>query len=114
MQYALLIYSDPSAAPKTEEEGNALYAEFMAFTNDIRSSGAFVSGEPLAMPTSATTVRVRDGKVAVSDGPFAETKEWLGGIYVIEAPSLDDALEVAKKCPGSKYGSVEIRPIAEM
>jgi hypothetical protein len=114
MQYMLLIYADPSVPPPSEAEGNALYQAYQAFTNDLRSSGAYVAGDPLAPTTSATTVRVRDGKLAVTDGPFAETKEWLGGFLIIEVSSLDDALEVARKCPGTKYGSVEIRPIVNM
>jgi hypothetical protein len=114
MQYMLLIYGDPSIPPRSEAEGDALFEAYQAFTKDLRSSGAYVAGDPLAPTTSATTVRVRDGKLAVTDGPFAETKEWLGGFLIIEASSLDDALEVATKCPGTKYGSVEIRPIVNM
>jgi hypothetical protein len=110
----LLIYADPSTAPRSEDEGNALFGAYQAFTKDLRASGTYVAGDPLAPPTSATTVRVRDGKLAVTDGPFAETKEWLGGFLIIEASSLDDALEVAKKCPGTRYGPVEIRPIVNM
>jgi hypothetical protein len=114
MQYMLLIYADPSLPPRRQAEDDALFEAFQAFTGDLRSSGAYVAGDPLAPITSATTVRVRDGKLAVTDGPFAETKEWLGGFLIIEANSLDDALEVATKCPGTKYGSVEIRPIVNM
>jgi hypothetical protein len=114
MQYMLLIYADPSVTPQSEAEHDALFEAFQAFTKDLRSSGAYVAGDPLAPPSSATTVRVRDGKLAVTDGPFAETKEWLGGFLIIQASSLDDALEVATKCPGAKYGSVEIRPIVNM
>lgn len=114
MQYMMLIYADPSLPPRSQAEHDTLFEAFQAFTNDLRSSGAYVAGDPLAPTTSATTVRVRDGKLAVTDGPFAETKEWLGGFLIIEASSLDDALEVATKCPGTKYGSVEIRPIVNM
>jgi hypothetical protein len=114
MQYMLLIYADPSVPAPSEAEGDALYEAYQTFTKDLRSSGAYVVGDPLAPTTSATTVRVRDGKLAVTDGPFAETKEWLGGFLIIEASSLDAALEVATKCPGTKYGSVEIRPIVNM
>jgi hypothetical protein len=114
MQYMLLIYADPSNPPRSEAEHDALFEAYQAFTKDLRSSGAYVAGDPFAPPTSATTVRVRDGKLAVTDGPFAETKEWLGGFVIIEASSLDDALEIATKCPGTKYGSVEIRPIVNM
>lgn len=114
MQYMMLIYADPSVPPTTEAEHHVLFEAFQTFTKDLRASGAYVAGDPLAPTTSATTVRVRDGRLAVSDGPFAETKEWLGGFLIIEAGSLDDALEVATKCPGAKYGSVEIRPIVNM
>jgi hypothetical protein len=114
MQYMLLIYADPSVPPQSEAEHGALFEAFQTFTKDLRSSGAYVAGDPLAPTTSATTVRVRDGQLAVTDGPFAETKEWLGGFVIIEAGSLDAALEVATKCPGAKYGSVEIRPIVTM
>ena len=114
MQYMLLIYADPSTMPKDEAENDALFADFATFASDLHKSGAFVAGDPLAPATSATTVRIRDGKRIVTDGPFAETKEWLGGFYIIEAPSLDEALEIAAKCPGAKYGPVEIRPIVNM
>lgn len=114
MQYALLVYGDTSLPPRTDDEGDALFNEFAAYTKDLQARGIMVGGEPLAPPSSATTVRVRDGKLAVSDGPFAETKEYLGGIYVIEAASLDDALQIAAKCPGARFGSVEIRPVAQL
>lgn len=111
LQYMLLINGDESIQPQSEEEHETLFQNFQKFTSDLRSSGAFVMGNPFAPPTSATTVRVRDGKYAVTDGPFAETKEYLGGFLIIEADSLDIALETAKACPGLEYGSVEIRPI---
>jgi hypothetical protein len=114
MQYMLLINGDDSIQPRTEEEHETLFQDFQKFTSDLRSQGAFVMGNPFAPPTSATTVRVRDGKYAITDGPFAETKEYLGGFLIIEADSLDVALEAAKACPGAKYGSVEIRPIVPM
>lgn len=112
MKYMLLIYADPAVAPQSEAEHDALFHGFQTWTADLRSSGAFVTGDPLAPPSSATTVRVRDEKLGVTDGPYAETKEWLGGFCIIEAASLDSALEIASKCPGAKHGSVEIRPIA--
>ncbi len=114
MQYALLIYGDEAAGPKSEAEHAALFEEFQTYTADLRQRGAYVEGNPLAPPSSATTVRVRNGNRAVTDGPFAETKEFLGGYYVIEAESLDHALEAAAMCPGAKYGSVEIRPVADL
>ena len=114
MQYMLLIYNETPAAPPTEAQSEAIYAEYTAYTDDLRKRGAMVEGAPLAAPSSATTVRVRNGNRMVTDGPFAETKEWLGGYYVIEAQSLDHALEAAAMCPGAKYGSIEIRPVAGM
>jgi hypothetical protein len=114
MQYMLLIYADPQAQPSTEAEGDALYGEYAAYTEDIQKRGAMVGGSALARPTSATTVRVRNGNRVVTDGPFAETKEWLGGYYLIEVASLDQALEAAAMCPAAKYGSVEIRPLVDM
>ncbi len=114
MQYMLLIYGDPSTPPRSEEESEALFQDFAAWSKDLRSRGVVVAGNPLAPTSSATTVRVRDGKSLIMDGPFAETKEYLGGFCIIEAQSLDDMLEVAARCPGAKYGSVEIRPVVEM
>lgn len=114
MQYLLLIYADTSTPPRSEEEGDALFEAFAAWNNDLQASGALVAGNPLAPPTSATTVRARDGKYAITDGPFAETKEYLGGFCIVEAETLDDVLDIAKRCPGNKYGSVEIRPVVAM
>jgi hypothetical protein len=114
MQYMLLIYNDPQAQPSTEAEGKAVHGEYITYTEGIRKRGAMVDGSALARPTSATTVRVREGNRVVTDGPFAETKEYLGGYYVIEAASLDHALDAAATCPGAKYGSVEIRPLVDM
>ena len=114
MQYMLLIYSEPPAKPVTEAESNAMHGEYGVYTEEIRKRGAFVDGSALVPASSATTVRIRNGNRTVTDGPFAETKEWLGGYYVIEAPSLDGALEAAAMCPGAKYGSVEVRPLVDM
>jgi len=114
MQYMLLIYSEPPTQPPTEAAINTIRGEYNAFTEDIRKRGAFVDGSALVPASSASTVRVRNGNRAITDGPFAETKEWLGGYYVIEAPSLDGALEAAAMCPGAKYGSVEVRPLVDM
>ena len=114
MQFMLLIYGDIYTLPHSEEEGEALSAGFASWTADLKASGAFVAGNPLAPTSSATTVRERDGAFAITDGPFAETKEFLGGFCIIEAESLDDVLEIAKRCPGAKYGPLEIRPIVAM
>lgn len=114
MKYMLLIYNEPVEREPTPEEWAAAMPAWEAFGNELRSRGAYVDAAPLANTASATTVRIRDGKRAVTDGPFAETKEWLGGYYVIEAPSLDGAIEAAAMCPGAKMGSVEVRPIVDM
>ena len=114
LKYMLLIYSPPRDREPTPEEWAATMPAWEAFGNDLRSRGAMIDAAPLAPTSSATTVRVRDGKPVVTDGPFAETKEWLGGYYIIDAPSLDGALEAAKMCPGAKDGSVEVRPLVDM
>jgi hypothetical protein len=112
MQYALLIYDDEKAwETMSEEERNAIYGEYFAYTNELRASGGYIDGNPLQPTAAATTVRVRNGEQVVTDGPFAETKEQLGGYYVIEAESVDDALAWAAKIPGARYGSIEVRPV---
>ena len=110
----LLIYVPESDREPTAAEMESRMAEFGAFGERIQASKAYVDGSRLAPATSATTVRIRDGQPVITDGPFAETKEWLGGYYVVEAASLDDALKIATDCPGAKYGSIEIRPLASM
>jgi hypothetical protein len=115
MQYLCLIYTDESAdARMTREEGQATMGEYFAFTEGIKKSGHYVGGNPLQPTKTASTVRVRQGKVSTTDGPFAETKEQLGGYYVIEARDLNDAIQVASKIPAARTGSVEVRPIMKM
>ncbi len=114
MKYMLLIYNPPMERPLTPEEWAAAMPAWEGFGEALRARGAFVDAAPLGGLDTATTVRVRDGKRATTDGPFAETKEWLGGYYVIEAPSMDQAIEAAAMCPGSQYGSVEVRPIVDL
>jgi hypothetical protein len=111
MQYMCLIYAPTDAPELSPEEGAKLHAEYYAFTEEARASGKMVDGAPLQPPEDATTVRVREGKRVVTDGPFAETKEWLGGFYTFECASLDEALDWAAKIPGARYGSIEVRPI---
>ena len=112
MQYALLIYDNEKAwATMSDEERNALYGEYFAYTNDLRASGAYVDGNPLQPTADATTVRVRNGESVVTDGPFAETKEQLGGYYIVETSSVDEALQWAAKIPGARIGSIEVRPV---
>ncbi len=112
MQYMLLIYSPPGAWESlSEDERNALYAEYGRLGEDLREQGALVSADELQPTTTATTVRVRDGETLISDGPFAETKEALGGYFLIEAESLDEALRWAERIPSARHGAVEVRPV---
>ena len=95
-------------------QATAVMAEYNVFTKQLNEHKAYLGGEALMPTSTATSVRVRDGKRAITDGPFAETKEQLGGFYIIEAPDLNGAIEAATMCPGAKYGSVELRPVMEM
>jgi hypothetical protein len=114
MRYLCLIYDDEKkVATMPENESNAFMGEYFAFTAGIKQSGHYLAGEALQPVLTATTVRVRNGKVGTTDGPFAETKEQLGGFYMIEARDLNDAIQVAAKIPSAKIGSVEVRPIVE-
>jgi hypothetical protein len=115
MQYLLLIYAneaDWDSIPGGEV--SAMMAEFGAFTEGIIASGHYKGGNRLDSVSTATTVRVRDGKRSVTDGPFAETKEQLGGYYLVDAKDLDEAIELAARIPGARVGSIEIRPIPPM
>ena len=115
MRYILLIYTAEAGHPAYgSPASNAEMAGYMAFTEEISKAGIMLAGEPLAEVATATTVRVRDGKMTTTDGPFAETREQLGGFYMIEGRDLDHAIEVAAKIPGALIGSIEIRPIMEM
>ena len=112
MKYLCLIYDEEKKLhdmSKTEMDG--LMQEYFAFTKDIQKSGNLLGGNDLQPVRTATTVRVRNGKVSTTDGPFAETKEQLGGYYLIEAKDADDALEVAARIPGARHGSIEVRPV---
>ena len=115
MKYVLMIYtSESNDAGATPEQQAAVMAEYNVFTKQLNEHKAYLGGEALMPTSTATSVRVRDGKRAITDGPFAETKEQLGGFYIIEAPDLNGAIEAATMCPGAKYGSVELRPDMEM
>ena len=115
MQYALLIYgNEADAAKMTPAEGQAMFQGYMEFTKWLNQSGKAKGGEPLEKVANATTVRVRDGKTSTIDGPFAETKEQLGGFYIVEAKDLDEAISIAARIPGAKTGCVEVRPIMKM
>ena len=112
MQYLCLIYSDENAGSTRSEAENAAYmGAYFKFTTDIKESGNHVGGEALLPTSAATTVRVRDGKTLLTDGPFAETKEQLGGFYLVEAKDLDEAVSIAARIPTAAHGCVEVRPI---
>jgi hypothetical protein len=115
MRYMLLIYDAESQwNSMSEQERGQLYQEYMTFTDQIKKSGHHLGGDPLQPIATATTVRVRNGKTATTDGPFAETKEQLGGYYMIKAANLDEARGIAARVPSAKFGSIEVRPIMEM
>jgi hypothetical protein len=111
MQYALTIYAAPREM--TPEEGQAMSAEYFKVTEEMRGAGAFLAGEGLQPVSTATTVRVPNGERIVTDGPFAETKETLGGFYVLECKDLDEAIDWAAKIPGARNGCVEVRPVIQ-
>lgn len=114
MKYLCLIYeSEQAAFAMSKEEGDAVMAAYFAFTEAVRKAGQYLSGNALQPVNTATTVRVRQGKTSTTDGPFAETKEQLGGYYLIEAKDLNEAIQVAAKIPGAQTGCVEVRPIME-
>src|ERR1700742_4664861 len=115
MQYLLMLYADETSwnkLSKTEQEQGV--AAYTAYTEALKASGAWVSSNRLQPTQTATTVRVTDGKSQVLDGPYVESKEQLGGFYLIEAADLDSALSWATRCPGSRHGVVEVRPIWAM
>ncbi len=111
MRYAMLICTDEQSL---ESGDDAVLAEYGQFTEEMGKRGVLQGGERLRPTTDATTVRVRDGEVLTSDGPFAETKEQIGGFFLTECKDLDEAINVASKIPGARTGSVEVRPIWEM
>ncbi len=115
MRYLCLIYENESAfEAMPPADAGTIFAEYGAFTEAIRQSGHYVRGDALQPTRTATTVRVRQGKVTTTDGPFAETKEQLGGYDLIEARDLNDAIQVASRIPAARFGCVEVRPILEM
>ena len=115
MRYALLIcHEDKLQADMSEDEAGAQMAGYAAFGEEMGARGVLQAGERLKPAATATTVRVRDGEVLTSDGPFAETKEQMAGFYLVDCKDLDEAIEVASKIPGARHGSIEVRPIWEM
>jgi len=119
MRYAILIYDENTASPAPElpppDVLQQVMDEYNAYTQMLKNRGAFQAGEALEPNPTATTVRIKDGQRITTDGPFAETKEGLGGFYIIEAKDLDEALDYAAQCPGAKYGgSIEVRPVVDL
>ena len=115
MQYLLLIYDDETTwAEMPEAERNGYFQEYMKYTSDLQQAGVLVGADQLQPTSTATVVRVRDGEQIVTDGPFTEAKEVLGGFYLIEVGSLDDAIEWAAKSPSARGGTIEVRPLVPM
>jgi hypothetical protein len=114
MKYLCLIYDEEAKiAGMSKEDGDQFMGEYFAFTEDIRKSGHYVAGEALHPVSTATTVRIRQGKTTTTDGPFAETKEQLGGFYLIDAKDLNEAIQIASRIPSARLGSVEVRPVVD-
>src|SRR5882724_6645254 len=115
MQYLLLIYSnEAAAAAATKSDGEQMHAAYGAYTEAMQKAGVIRGGERLRPTSEATTVRVKNGKTDVLDGPYADTKEQLGGFYLIDVPDLDAALSWASRCPGASTGTMEVRPVWPM
>jgi len=112
MRYMLLIYGAEGALDEASRE--ACYKESVALTHEINATGQFLAAAPLQSVSTARSVRLRGGKRLVTDGPFAETREHLGGYYLVDAASVDDAIEIAAKIPGARWGTVEVRPVVEL
>ena len=114
MRYLCLIYENEQQwESMPQEEAGAIFGEYFAFTEGIKQSGHHLGGEALQPTATATTVRVRNGRISTTDGPFAETKEQLGGYYLINAADLNEAIQIAAKIPAARTGSIEVRPIME-
>jgi hypothetical protein len=114
MQYLALIYQDTNGRESvSDDDVEKMYVAYRAFGEEAEKRGAMRGGNELQPASTATTVRVRNGETMVTDGPFAETKETLGGYYLLECASLDDAVDLAAKIPGAQYGSIEVRPVVE-
>lgn len=112
MKYILLIYMDEQVM--TDDERQQCYVESTKLTHELHAKGKFVTASPLQSVATATSVRVREGKSLITDGPFAETREQLGGFYIIDAANLDEAISIASRVPPAKKGTIEIRPVVEI
>lgn len=114
MKYLLMIYENEKAwETMPQEESQQVMGEYFAYTESIKKTGNLVAGEALQPTATATTVRIRDGKRLTTDGPFAETREQLGGFYLVEAKNLDEAIALASRIPGARVGSIEVRPVVD-
>ena len=114
MRYACLIYDDEKKlAGMSKSEADSFMGEYFQFTEDIRNAGQYVAGEALQPINSATSLRVRSGKLSTTDGPFAETREQLGGFYLIDARDLNEAIQIAARIPSAKTGTIEVRPVVD-
>jgi hypothetical protein len=113
MRYLMLIYGEEPATPPSQAEIDAEMAQWWDYDAAIKKAGVFLGGEALQPSHTATTARLKDGERVVTDGPFAETREVLGGFYLLDVPDLDTALDWAARCPAAAYGSLEIRPVME-
>ncbi len=115
MKYMLLIHDDEKAWGKlSEAERQKIYSEYGQFGQSIKSAGQYLAGAQLQPTSTATSVRVREGKRLVTDGPFAETREQLGGYYLVDAKNLDEAIGIAARIPSARMGTIEVRPVVEM
>ena len=112
MKYMLLIYTAENAI--TDAERQKCYVESTELTHELNSRGQFISASPLQPVATATTVRIREGKRLVTDGPFAETREHLGGYFMVDAKDLNEAISIASRIPAARFGTVEVRPIVEL
>lgn len=113
MRYLLLIYTEESTEPPPQGVMDQVMADYWAYEKAVADAGVKEAGDALQSTQTATTVRVKDGERVVTDGPYAETREVLGGFYLLDVPDLDAAIEWAARCPGAKYGTMEVRPIME-
>lgn len=115
MQYLLMIYCAEGVGPQPgDPEFGDFINEYLNLTGELEERGLFLAGQPLEDSTTATTLRVRDGETRISDGPFAETKEVLGGYFLLDCKDLDEALACAARIPTARYGSIEVRPILQL
>jgi hypothetical protein len=112
MRYMMLVYLEERELG--EDARQACYEESVRLTNDLHARGQFIAASPLHPVATATTVRIRDGRKLVTDGPFAETREQLGGYFLVDAKDLDEALSIAARIPAAKFGSIEVRPLVEL